>query len=70
MAASINRKIAGIYDQRRLAAELARDRLVEHAYMKWPDLRSLDRAIAAAGADLLLEAIEPGRPRQIGRAHV
>jgi DNA replication protein DnaC len=64
MAASINRKIAGIYDQRRLAAELARDRLVEQAYSKWPDLRALDRAIASAGADLLLEAIEPGRPRQ------
>lgn len=64
MAASINRKITGIYEQRRLTAELARDRLVEQVYAKWPDLRALDRAIASSGADLLLEAIEPGRPRR------
>ena len=67
MTASINHRVSGIYEQRRLAAELDRDRRVAQVYAKWPELQSLDRAIASAGADLLLESIDPGLPRQADR---
>lgn len=64
MQASIIREVTREYDRRRLTAEQARDRRVEAVYSRWPELAELDRAIAVAGADLLMEAIEPGRPRR------
>ncbi|NLO34902.1 MAG: ATP-binding protein [Clostridiaceae bacterium] len=63
MKRMIGREINRIYEQRRLRAELARDSAVRYAYQQHPRLEQLDREIAAAGADLLLEAIEPGRPK-------
>ncbi len=63
MQASIGRSVAREYERRRFAAEQARDRETEKIYCQWPKLRQLDQKVAAAGADLLLEAIDPGRPR-------
>ncbi|MDD4744031.1 MAG: hypothetical protein PHN53_05480, partial [Eubacteriales bacterium] len=62
MKRMIGREMNRIYEQRRLRAELARDSAVHFAYQQHPRLEALDREIAAAGADLLLEAIEPRRP--------
>lgn len=64
MQATISRAVAQEYERRRFAAEQARDRQVESVYRQWPEVEELDRAIAAAGADLLLEAIDPSRPHQ------
>lgn len=64
MQASIARAVAREYEQRRFAAEQDRDRRAAAIHSRWPELAALDRAIASAGADLLLEAIEPGRPRR------
>jgi DNA replication protein DnaC len=63
MQATIVRAVAREYERRRFQAEQDRDRHVAAIYARCPDLEALDRAIASAGADLLLEAIEPGRPR-------
>ena len=62
MQASISRAVAREYENRQFAAEQARDLQVGALHQRWPELARLDREIAAAGADLLLEAIEPGRP--------
>lgn len=59
---SISREIAREYDRRRRQTEDDRDRRRQQVYAQYPDLARLDRAIAEAGADLLLETIEPGRP--------
>lgn len=64
MQASIAREVSREYERRRFAAEQARDRRVAEIHSRWPDLERIDRAIATAGADLLLEAIEPGRPQR------
>lgn len=64
MQATISRAVAQEYERRRFNAEQVRDRQVESVYRRWPEIEDLDRAIAAAGADLLLEAIDPSRPRQ------
>lgn len=64
MQPSIGKAISREYERRRFAAEVERDRRVAAAYNAIPALEAVDRSIAAAGADLLLEAIDPGRPRQ------
>jgi len=64
MQASIARAVSQEYERRRFAAEQQRERRVAAIHARWPKLAELDLAIAAAGADLLFEAIEPGRPRQ------
>jgi len=61
---SIARAIAREYDRRRQSAEADRVRRRAHVYAAHPDLADLDRQLAAAGADLLLEIIEPGRPQR------
>lgn len=61
---SIARAVAREYDRRRQQAESDRDRRRQQVYDRFPEVARLDLAIAAAGADLLLEIIEPGRPRQ------
>jgi DNA replication protein DnaC len=63
MERSITRAVAQEYARRREEAEQARDRRVRAAYASCQELEKTDRAIAASGADLLLEAIDPGRPR-------
>jgi DNA replication protein DnaC len=60
----ITRAVAQEYERRRFLAELDRDRRISEAYRRCPGLEDLDHAIAAAGADLLLEAIDLARPRQ------
>lgn len=62
--ASIARAIAREYDRRRQQAETDRVRRRTDVYRAHPDLAGLDRQLAAAGADLLLEIIEPGRPQR------
>ncbi len=64
MQITVARAVALEYEQRRFAAEQARDRRVADFHTRWPELAELDRGIASAGADLLLETIEPGRPRR------
>lgn len=64
MQGSLGRAIAREYEQKRYEAERRRDKEVRTAYAKCPELEQLDRDIAAAGAEILLEAIEPGRPRR------
>ena len=64
LQSSITRSVAREYEQRRLQAEQAKDRRIEAIHQRWPELEMLDRAIASAGADLLLEAIDPLRPRK------
>lgn len=59
----IGREIARIYEQRRLQAEQDCARAVSRVYRQHPAVERIDRALAAAGSDLLMEAIEPGRPR-------
>lgn len=68
MQISIAREVSREYERRRFAAEQAFERRIAELYERWPDLAVLDRAIAAAGADLLLEAIEPGRPKRAAEA--
>jgi DNA replication protein DnaC len=60
----IGREIARIYEQRRLQAEQACALTVSHTYRQHPEIEQIDRELAGAGADLLLEAIEPGRPQK------
>lgn len=60
----IGREIARIYEQRRLQAEQACALAISRTYRQYPELERIDRELAAAGADLLLEAIEPGRPQR------
>jgi DNA replication protein DnaC len=62
--ASIARAIAREYDRRRQQAQAERVRRREDVYRSCPDLAALDRQLATAGADLLLEIIEPGRPQR------
>ncbi len=64
MQLSIRKAVAQEYERRRFAAEIARDRQINAAHARWPELARLDRELAAAGADLLLEAIDPARPRR------
>ncbi|MBP8989444.1 MAG: ATP-binding protein [Clostridia bacterium] len=68
MMRQISREIAQIYEQRRMQAETARDRAVASVYQAHPELERMDRALAEAGADLLLEVIEPGRPARAKQA--
>ncbi|NLM78517.1 MAG: ATP-binding protein [Ruminococcaceae bacterium] len=64
MKQQISREVRRVYEQRRMYAEEARDRLVAGVYGRHPTLVRIDRELTAAGADLLLETIEPGRPRR------
>jgi DNA replication protein DnaC len=57
------RAVAREYDRRRQQSEAARAQRRAAVYAQFPELMALDRQIASAGADLLLEVIEPGRPR-------
>lgn len=61
---SIARAVAREYDRRRQQADADRVHRRTEIYQAYPDLAALDRQLAAAGADLLLELIEPGRPQQ------
>lgn len=63
MQQSIARAVARIYDHRRQQADIERDDRVAVVHQAHPRLAELDQAIAQAGAELLREAIEPGRPR-------
>lgn len=63
MVRSIGREVARIYEDRRQQAELKRVARVDAVYQDHPQLRQLDQDLAQAGAELLLEAIEPDRPR-------
>ncbi len=67
MLHSIGRQIALVYQERRQQAELARNRRVERIYQQHPEIRQLDQALAQAGADLLLEVIEPGREKSAAK---
>lgn len=60
MNQSIQRRLAAQYDQLRLDAVLRRDAELQAAWTRLPELARLDRAIAMAGADLLLETLAPG----------
>lgn len=62
--ASIARAIAREYDRRRQQAQADRVRRRDDVYKSCPDLAALDRQLATAGADMLLEIIEPGRPQR------
>ena len=66
MNQSIHRRITAGYDQLRLDAAARRDAALIDAHSRYPDLRQLDRQIAEAGADLLLEAIDPAREKTAG----
>lgn len=63
MQQSIARAVARTYDQRRQQADIERDDRITRIYRAHPRLAELDQAIAEAGADLLREAIDAGRPR-------
>jgi len=63
MQSSIRRTVAREYERRRFAAEIDRDRRIGEIHARWPELARLDRELATAGADLLLEAIDLSRPR-------
>jgi DNA replication protein DnaC len=63
MQASISRAVAQEYERRRNAAERDRENRIRAAYDACPELEEIDKAIYAAGADMLLEAIDEGRPR-------
>ncbi len=64
MQPSISRAVARAYEDRRFQAEKSRDIRREALHAKYPELARLDQAVASAGADLLLESIDPDRPRQ------
>jgi DNA replication protein DnaC len=64
---SLARAVAREYDRRRQQTEAERDQRRAAVYARYPDLAAIDRQIAAAGADLLLEVIEPGRPQRAAR---
>ncbi|MGI6334797.1 MAG: ATP-binding protein [Saccharofermentanales bacterium] len=64
MQSSIARAVAREYERRRQQAEYDRDQRVLTLHARLPELAELDRAIAAAGADLLMESVDPGRPRR------
>ncbi len=59
MNRSIRRQVIRLYEQKRLAAQGRRDQVVAGVYARHPRVQALDRALAQAGADRLLEAIEP-----------
>jgi len=59
MNQSIHRRISAQYDQLRLDAVARRDASIADAHVRFPELAMLDRKIAEAGADLLLEVINP-----------
>ncbi len=61
MNQSIYRRLAAQYDQLRQDAVNRRETEQAEAWEKYPELARLDREIAIAGADLLLETIDPGR---------
>ena len=63
MQQSIARALARIYETRRLRAEARREARIKQVYNRFPRLEQVDRDIKAAGADLLLDVIEPGRPQ-------
>lgn len=63
MNQSIHRRIAASYDQLRLDAAANRDAALADAHARYPALALLDRRIAEAGADLLLEVIDPMRDK-------
>jgi DNA replication protein DnaC len=64
MQASVSRAVAQEYEKRRFAAERERDARIRAAYAACPELEKVDQAISASGAELLLEAIDPGKPRR------
>ncbi len=61
---SISRAVAREYDRRRQQSEQARLHRKSAVYTQFPQVADLDRKIAAAGADQLLEIIA-GHPQQI-----
>lgn len=61
---SLARAVAREYDRRRQQTEAEREQRRSKVYAQYPHLAEIDRQIAAAGADLLLEVIEPGRPQR------
>ena len=61
---SLARAVAREYDRRRQQTEAERELRRIKVYTQYPELAAIDRQIAAAGADLLLEVIEPGRPQR------
>ncbi len=63
MQRSVNRLINQMYEQRRLTAELARDNRIAGLHLQWPELAAMDQELATAGADLLLETLDPSRPQ-------
>lgn len=66
MNQSIHRRISALYDLLRQEAATRRDDGLADACSRYPELVQLDRSIAAAGADLLLEAIDPARSKTAG----
>lgn len=64
MQGTLGRALAQVYEKRRYEAEQRRDQAVRQVYADYPVLATLDKEIAAAGADMLTEALEPGRPRR------
>lgn len=63
MNQSIHRRLSAQYDQLRLDAAMRRDADLKAAWERFPKLAQLDREIAIAGADLLLETLEPSREK-------
>jgi DNA replication protein DnaC len=66
MNQSIHRRISAHYDLLRQEAVTRRDTILADAYQRFPELVQLDRDIAAAGADMLMEAIDPTREKTAG----
>jgi DNA replication protein DnaC len=60
---SISKAVAAVYEETRLKAERERQLRRDSIHANHPELARLDREIAAAGADMLFEAIDPDRPR-------
>ena len=67
MNQSIHRKITAAYDQLRLDAVARRDEVLAATYARYPELARLDRRIAQAGAEMLLEALDPSRGQLAGQ---
>lgn len=61
---SIGKAVAAAYEEIRMKAELDRLKRRERIHSNHPELARLDREIAAAGAAMLFEAIDPARPRE------
>lgn len=64
MNLSVSKAVAAIYEERRNLADRLRRQNQSDVYEKFPELEQLDKEIAIAGADMLIEAIDPARPKE------